>query len=333
MDVQKYLEDLVTKVPNFELSSSDEKTIKFEGIEKYIFNKLNSSQFKASSIPEELTVKIKDKISKSVHANEPIHITIPFGGYKKWQLPTYPNPDWAEVFYLVLLREYLTPIAVAYKHGVLLEFFSDEIFVSRMNNYPQSDLDSYNDQFEEILKWFSRYLPKNFNVKFSKIRDQISQEELMKRFDKDIEKLEANWEKVTEEERVFRLKKTERNYKDDLSKYSKEERDKILLESTLVHDAFIFGDWDKDVPWAFGEKMIALGNRYTGKWGIHVKSSRASTVQFWIGTAVLKEHKGLFIPSTLTYKQYLEAKLRLQELKVKVFPREFENLRKIYILK
>jgi len=333
MNTNKYLTNLLTDIPDYKISDEEKKSIAFEGIEKYIFNKLNSSNYKATSMPEVLEKRVKEKILKSVEQKKPIHITVPFGGYKKWQLPTYPYPDWSEVFYMILLRDYLSPISGIYEHGVLLEFFSDEIFVSRMNNIPQRDLDEYNDQFSKIVEWFSNYLPKNFEIKSSKIREFISQEEILKRFDKDIEKLKKKWASLPKKEREFRLNKSERNYKGDLSKLPKEEKNRILLESTLVHDAFIFGDWDKDTPWAFDELMIAIGNRYTGSWGIHIKSTKSSTNQFWVGIGVLKEKNGDFIPSSLTYNQYIELQPKLKEERVDLFPKEFKNLRSAFVIK
>ena len=332
-NTQKYLEEYVKTIPQYVLSDSEKKTIQFQGIENYIYNKLSSSKFKGSALPEKLQLAVKEKIGKSAKQGKPIHMTIPFGGYKKWQLPTYPNADWSEVFNIVLLREYLAPIAAEYKHGLILQYVSDEVFVARMNNYPQKDIDSYNDQLKSIIDWFQDYLPKNFQLKYSKIRDNISQKEILKRFDKDIVKLKKKWTKLPQKERDFRLNKSERNYKGDLSKLPKKEKDQILLDSTMVHDAFIFGDWDDDVSWAFDEMMIAIGFRYTGSWGIHLKSTRSSTNQFWIGMGALKDTKKGFVPTSLTYEQYLKVKSKLGSEKVSVFPDSFENLQKIMVFK
>lgn len=307
MDANTYLQKLVTTIPNYKLSDEEQKIIKLEGIEKYIYRKVTSTKFRASALPQVLDEKIKRIISESVRDSKPIHFSVPFGGYKKWQLPTYPLPDWAEVFNLVLMRDYLSPIAAAYKPGVILEYFSDEIFVARMNNYPQEDLDKYNEAFTELVHNFQQYCPANMQLKSSKIRDQISQEELMKRFDKEIAKLRSQWDKLPKEEREYRLKKSERNYKADLSKLPKKEKLAKLLESTLVHDAFIFGDeWEEGVPWAFAPHMIPIGFRYTRTWGIHLRSSRSSTVQFWIGIGVLKKKGDEFVPGILTYGQCLD---------------------------
>jgi hypothetical protein len=281
-------------------------------------------------VPEDLELKIKEKIKKSVQANEPIHLTVPFGGYKKWQLPTYPGIDWAEVFNVVFLREFAAPLAAGYNNGLVLEYFSDEIFVARMNNYPQQDLDVYNGEFSQLIAWFGEYVPENMQLTSSKIRDDITSEELHKRFDKNIQELREKWDEVPKEQQQIRLKKSERNYKGDLSKLSPEEKQKVLWESTLVHDAFIFGDWDHDTPWAFDEKMIALGFRYTGSWGIHIRSSRSSTVQFWIGMGALQQKGVEYIPTILTYQQYLAKRDLLGEQTVELFDQSFSNLSKIY---
>lgn len=331
MEIKEYLQNLIE---NFEYSLSDEeqKSIKFEGIEKFIFNKLNSSKFKAGSIPEELATKIHSIIKSSVASSKPIHLTVPFGGFKKWQLPSYPHIDWAEVFNAIHLRSYILPIATAYKPGVVIEYFSDEIFVSRMNNYPQADLDIYNDEMTKLLKYLNSYMPDNARFKFSKIRDQISQEQLMERFDKIIAELKQEWPKLPAEEQKYRIEKARRNYRIDekFEKLTKEEQEQAIWESTLVHDAFIFGDWEQGVPWAFGEDMIPIGFMYTKKWGIHLKSSRSSTVQFWVGVGALEQRDSEFIPTILTYQQLLAAKL--EEQKVAIFDKDFPTLRKISLV-
>lgn len=331
LNIETILKNLI-KYPAVKLSPEDQKKIALNDWEGFIYGRLTTSKYRSSSIPDELNSQIKEKIRNSISQNKPIHITVPFGGFKKWQLPTFPDIDWSEIFNLILLREYLSPIAAYYKPGVILEYFSDEIFASRMNNISQEDLDLYNDHFTQIIEFFNQFQPDNFKIKFSKIRDQISQEELFKRFEKTIVELKQNWQNIPQDEREKRLVKSERNYKMDFSKITKEEKDKILLESTLIHDAFIFGDWDSDVPWAFDDHMIAIGFRYTNKWGISIRSSRSSTVQFWVGIGVLKQKGNEFIPGILTYQQYLDNKSKLQSYDINIFDKKFKNLQSICIL-
>ncbi len=307
MNITSTLNKLISTVPDYQLTKKDRKQVKFEGMDEYIFHKIKSSRYTGSAIPPELAEKVRDIIRDTVNNNKPIHISIPFGGYKKPQFSSAPHLDWAEVFNTIQLREYLTPIATAYPPGVVIEYFSDEIFVSRMNNIPQSDLDLYNGEFASLIKFMNKFTTKNMIFRFSKIRDQITFEELHRRFDREMVKLRKDWNSLTEVEKSFRLRKAERNYNQDLSSVSKQERHELLLNSTLVHDAFIFGDWDHGVSWAFADDMIPVGFRYTGTWGVHIKSSRSSTVQFWVGKGGMRIHDDCPISTILTYKQYVKS--------------------------
>jgi len=332
MNPDTFIRNLITKPNEYILSEGEEKTIQFEGVEKYIYNKLTSSKYRASSLPISLNDTIKQTIHQSVLHGRPIHISIPFGGYKKHQLPTYPNPDWSEVFNIIYLRDYLLPIANAYPNGVVLEYFSDEVFVSRMNNIPQKDLDSYSNQFQMIVAWINQYTNANLQIKFSRIRDQIGQVEILQRFDKEIERLKQEWDTLSKEEQSKRIHKSERNYCADLTGLPENERFNILWESTLVHDAFIFGEWRDGVPWAFDDYMIPVGFRYTGDWGIHLKSSPRSTVQFWVGIGILHRQDDLLLPTILTHKQYLDELDSLNNVATSLFPAELTNLQIIPIL-
>ena len=73
--------------------------------------------------------------------------------------------------------------------------------VSRMNNYPQDDLDLYNDHFVKLIEWIAAYLPKNFIIKYSKIRDVISYEDYWKKTEEYIEKHRSKWDELPEKER------------------------------------------------------------------------------------------------------------------------------------
>jgi hypothetical protein len=175
--IQSYLTSLIQTKPSESLSEEDTQYIETEGIEKYIYNRLIHKRFKHSTPPTDLQENLQKKIHESVSLIRPLHICVTFGGYKKWQLPTYPNPDWSEVFNILQLREYLAPIAAAYQPGVCLEYYSDEIIVPRLDQYPQEDVDSYTHQFQRLIAWFQDYLPTRFTLKFSKVGDSIPHDE------------------------------------------------------------------------------------------------------------------------------------------------------------
>ena len=90
MDIQNFVENYIKKVPQYEVSTEDKKKIQFQGIESLIYEKLSSAKFRSAKIPPELQQKVQEKIHLCVTNNLPIHITVPFGGYKKWQFKTAP---------------------------------------------------------------------------------------------------------------------------------------------------------------------------------------------------------------------------------------------------
>ena len=163
--IQNTLEKLIA-IPHDERSYHDQNIRKECGPKELIYQKLTTKKFRSHSLPYELEEEVKKKINTTVENNQPIHITVPFGGYKLWRLPTSPNPDWSEVFNILQLRNYLISITKFYKPGVILEYFSDEIMVARMNNIPQNDLDNYTNNVQKIIDVIRKTLPKNFILKF-----------------------------------------------------------------------------------------------------------------------------------------------------------------------
>lgn len=316
MNSEEFIHKKVFSFSQHKLTKEEEKMIQLNGVEKYIYSKIASTKYRSKKVPKKLAGFIRSIIKLAIEKGEQITISVPFGGYKKWQYPSAPNVDWAEVFNIRYLIEYLSPISAVYKPGVVLHYFSDEIFISRMNDISQTDIDTYNNEFANLCNHFNELTPKKLQVKFSKIRDFISQKELMKRLDKAIEKLELEWHTLAEEVKKARLAKSERNFKCDLSKQTQKEKYEILKQSTLVHDAFIFGDWDEGVHWAFESNMIPIGFRYTGEWGIQLRSSRGSAVQFWVGYGVLEKRDGKFIPRIYSYKKFKQVEKQLCNVKV-----------------
>lgn len=326
----KYLNDQLSTFPQPELTLKEKRLMNDGHVGEYILRKLMTQRFRTKAISCILMDEIVRKVTKSVKNGKPIYLTVPFGGYKLWKYPTFPNLDWAEVFNIIQLRNYLAPIVAVYRPGVVLEYWSDEIMVSRTNNYPQTDLDRYNGQFSDLIAWWRGYLPENFQVRYSKIRDQISYDEYWRRMKADLKKVEGDWENLSEEIKNVRMKKSERNYHGNLNEKNKEV---LLKDGALCHDAFIFGDWKKDIPWAFDDHMIALGFRYTGDWGIPVKSSQSSVCQFWVGIGVLKKREDRYVKSILTHSQWEKVCDQVKYCDVGLFPTEFKSLQKIPVLK
>ncbi|MCC7304056.1 hypothetical protein IT418_01415 [bacterium] len=334
-NITNYIKTFIENTDNISvLTGEEQKQIQFEGVVSYILKKINSSKYKQSKFPQVVSEKVEKIVVDAVKNHRPIYFSIPFGGFKKWQLPHYPNIGWEEIFNIIQLRNFAVEIAKGYEPGVVIHYFSDEIFIARMNNMSQKDLDTYNNQFNLAVAYIQQFAPSNVMLRYSKIRDELSQQEILKRFDKGIVELKKSWKTTPKDLQEMKLNKTARNYKiDEKNKYSKVDLKNIYFESTLVHDAFTDTEWEQGTMWAFQPYMIPVGFRYTKTWGINLKSSPTSTVQFWVGYGILEAKDEKFSPKTLTFNQYEAIKNRLIFEKCEAISLAIPSLSKIPVLR
>ena len=317
MNTNNYLYELISDKSDYVLTEEDKKTIQFEGIQKYIYNKLNSNKFKATKTSEDYDKNVKEKIDYCVNQDIPIHIDLSTGATKNPNAPTAPGIDWAEVFNIAFIREYLKPIAVAYKNGVVLEYFSVSVFEEKVNHIPQKDVDLYDKQFTELINFYQNILPANFKLKFSRLSDRGPKEKIYSLMDEKITRLRNDWKNLEEKVKKEKLFRAERNIQ---FKGDEKNRDEIILTSALSHDAFSSECWAEAASPIWNElDDISLGHRYTAGWAIHVRSGPGSTVNYWSGTGVLFKKGDKYIPNILSPKQYKELENELNRKDVSVF--------------
>lgn len=327
--LNKFLDNYIKNKEEHKLTSDEEKVLKFEGVEKFIFNKLNSTKYRAGSTTKDYLAKIKDKVHLSISHNLPIHLSLPFGATKNPYLHTAPGIDWAEALNIPYLRGYLAPIAKAYKYGVTLEYISVAVFEEHVNRISQKDVDFYDNEFTNLIKFYQDYLPKNFQLKYSRVGDFISQNEINKQIDIKKEELRKNWAKQPKEVIERKLFRAKRN-----CVWSSNDKnvESIILEAALGHDAFCSECWTTDVaPWD-KKDMITLGHNYTSGWAIHVRSTTGSSVNYWSGTGVVEQRGEIFIPTVLSPNQYKEVENNIKEVKTDIFGDWFKNLKSVPVL-
>lgn len=329
MNEIKFLEKLINTKHDYELSSDDKKTIQFEGVGKFIFKKLNSTKFRAQSTTQDYLQKIEDKITLCINHNLPIHISLPFGATKNPYIDTAPNIDWAEVFNISYLIDYLTPIAKAYKHGIVLEYISVAVFEEFVNRIPQKDVDKYDAEFTKLVEYFQKCLPDNFKLIYTKVSDTLSQKEINRLISIKKDELRKTWlkqDKSVVERKLFRAKRNCLITKKDLNVES------LILEAALGHDAFCSECWTTDLsPWD-KKYMITLGHNYTSGWAIHVRSSEGSSVNFWSGVGVLVEHGDKFVTTVLSPNQFKNSQKQIANLKINLFDDVLPNLSSVPVL-
>lgn len=331
-NAKNYLEALIKTIPTYTITDEDKKKLRFQGISQLIYDKLTTNKFRTAPISEKIHARIMESCTASVTQNQPIHITIPFGGYKLPSLPSAPHIDWSEVFTCLIIRDYVSAISKIYDPGVIVEFYSDEIIVNRMNAIKQIDLDTYNQELNKLLGKFKLFLPRNVIYKLSSIRDHISQDALFDRFSQKHNVIIEWWGKQSEQEKKIHLEKAERNYFGNLKNLTKKEKADILLTSVFIHEALVRSHWDSDIVWAFGKGRIPVGFRYANGWGIQIKSSVSSAIQFWVGTGILQEKGVLFLPDIIGVQKFQKIKEHLRKVPIDIFTSEFPFLSTFQLL-
>lgn len=177
MDVHTYIEDRLTKSAEYALTKQDQKIIDAQGIEEFIVRKLLSKKFRKFALPEGVESMIREQVQYCVSSNKPIQLSLSYGGFKLWKLPTAPEVDWSEFFYIAYHLKYMAPIAAAYEPGIALDFSSGDIAVTSVNNVPRVDVDQYYDSLSTLLATFEPHLPSNISLSASRLRGLFESEE------------------------------------------------------------------------------------------------------------------------------------------------------------
>lgn len=76
---------------------------------------------------------------EAVNEKRPLEFTIPFGAYKGWKLPTHSEADWTEVFNIRHIIDYLSPVVMIYKRGVIVYYTFQDNIMYEISNLPKED--------------------------------------------------------------------------------------------------------------------------------------------------------------------------------------------------
>ena len=305
MTTQEHLEDRLKNIAKQALTAEDKKIIQFEGIETYIYRKLTSTKFRKTSVDIDSEKKVKEAIHINVEKNEPIKFTYPFGAYKIWRVPTYPQVDWAEFFTISYVCRYVSSILEAYKPGAEIVFSSDDVVIELIDNYPRKDLDAYVSSFKELLEVFRNYLPDNLKVKLKQVVSDVYTPE---EYSFELEKLFSEMKKTgLSEERKEKLRKVgfefnfQRNGKIDLTSDAKYE--KVLDDLMIYSEAYL--KLEKRKAFVRGEDKIVLFSQKISN-ALDIGSTNVSKAKFWVGIGVLEHSDGKFFDRIMSPKQWEE---------------------------
>ncbi|MEI8068112.1 MAG: hypothetical protein WCG91_04185 [Candidatus Shapirobacteria bacterium] len=313
IEINQYLKNLLDNFNPYIISVEDKKIID-RGLKNFITQKIFAKKFRKRKLDAMNVLDIENKIGLSIKRKESIHFIIFFGGYKHFWNQSAPESDWAEIFTLNFLSEWVAPVLASYEPGVVIEFVSEDWILERMDNYKAEDLEKYCQSFSLLIENFNKHLPKNFKFKLTRLGDKFNKDKMLEAVEEKLPEGYQRWKNLSEEDKEIELKRSSR------SVILKADEDvNRVIESRIVELAYYDVESQKEfsgdyftvdnyiyISFSFGLSQDNIDNWLT------LGSTYASNVDFWVGRGVLEENNNNFVNRIVSREQYLKIKDCLQ---------------------
>lgn len=318
--VNKYVNEYLLNFNNIQTNELEGNTLK-----ESILNRLFSRKWSRKAQYEEAKQYTEEKVDNILNNNLNFLFCFCFGGYKHFWTPTYPEPDWAEIFTIKYLIEYILPIAQTQDKNVNLEFESEEVALTYMNNTPQEGMDKYNEAFKKIINYVNDKTNYPIDLSVVLARDFYDKNELLNKMYNYLPEVQERFNNLDSEEKEIRLKRAETNImwdgKEDLTNISEEERNKFIYHSRTLNEAFLDIDYElRGKEYFEKENLIPLlgsfGLGAGGELWLHLASNKSSLVDFWAGMGILEIRDDKIIEKTISKKQFDQIKDELKKVKL-----------------
>lgn len=317
-DLKDHIKNRHTNFETPALTPEEEKRLQFEGMEEVVYRRMTSTKFRKKTVGEHEEA-IRKAIHASVSEDKPIKITHSFGAYKIWRVPSFPYPDWAEFMSLAWFFKYGSFICGAYPPGVKYQFLSQAACISRIDNYPQEDLDAYEEKFLEVFESFKEYLPKNLKISFTRlVPDLYTRDEF-----------EADWEKTNDElkKEPYSKEKMEDSIKllefntnpkgvEDLTKLSDEELRKRYEELAYYSESILLTPKNEQFEIAEDKILVFEIPLDEVPNSIAIGSTAVSRTLHWAGCGVFEHDGERYHDRVVSPTQYDKVKGDLREVEV-----------------
>lgn len=286
-----------------------------------IVGKILSKKFRKYAVGDEFRQHLLKLVHEAVENKKPINMVWVFGGYKLWRIPTSPNVDWAELFSMIYFARYAKSIAEVYKPGVVFDFYSDDVIVSRMDNIPQKDIDAYQESFCSLLEFVKPYLPKGVEFVYNRVADQYAEGEFDKELEQNITKLRNDLPGGLPAMDEVRRALVELNVKLTPGQDQDPQwREKVLL----IHDAYALAS--KRRPYYRNENKVMVVNTPL-KGAVAIGTTKSSVAKFWCGMGVLEKRGDNYVEKILSPKQLEVVNIEYNVTKIKgLMGKNFEKL-------
>lgn len=339
-DPVAFIQELFAPVPPYIPTPDEVRKIAADPA-AFITDKIERKKFRRKQIAQGTRDKIRDKVLMSIRDNRPLHFTIPFGGYKHFWNPSHPEPDWAELFHFRYLTEYVQPILMAYAPGVILEYISEDLILTRMNNYPADSLTRYADTFRSLIAWYRTIAPHNLDIRFFRVGERYDANGIIGKVEQLLPERRTAFAALPEDAKERELHRSRRAIcwkgERDLSEMPEEAKLERTIESRLIELAYYetesLPEYLGDYLWADNHICVcfSFGLSHDNVFeDLTLGSAAGSIVDFWIGRGILERHDTAYVPRIYSRSQY-EAAAILETVSIPQPPVPFRNFRTIEI--
>lgn len=290
-----------------------------------IYTLLLSKKFRKYSVNPEYLEHISSAIKTSVSNNEPIKLTLVFGGYKLWRLEESPEVDWAELFSLIYYTKWLKPIAAVYKPGVWFDFYSDDVILEIMDNVPKRDTEKYIESFKQLLEFIKPYIPANLKFTLNRVGEQYATYD---DFNQDLEQSIAKIKNALGNKLPTLTPDQSATVELNVKLNPHQEDDLQWKERVfLTHEGY--ANISKRRPYYRTSDKIMIITRPI-KDSIAVGTTKKSVIKFWIGAGVLEKLNDNYIENIFSPNQLASNKTSKADIFIKGL--EGKNFKQIRIL-
>lgn len=333
IEIDEFIKALLTRSHHWRPDSSLQFHTTSE-LHKFISHRLLSRQFRKSGLTKSLADRIHDKVSRSLNAEKPIQIVLPFGGYKNALAQPNTLVNWAEFFNIAMMCEYVAPILGNYSPGVIIDYNSGELAMGWLDNIPEAEIARYQQSFRHLLALFRAHFPSNLSINYTQDREFYEDDTgFLEKIETLAKSLKPTWfAQLPVLERENHLSKAKRNYRwkgrCDYSHLEPSQRLDILIKSVCLHEAYIRIDDQLRYEYLQGGAKIPISTRKGYEGWLHLGSCRSSIVQFWVGVGVLQKDQEKFVPRILSKAQLDRTNVELTQSEIILM----ENFRNIPII-
>lgn len=336
---ENYIIETLNSFKNFELSEDQKKQLMFKQSSLLMTNRLLSRKYVRNIVPDDYKKDLTHKVSSAINEDKPLKFLILYGGYKHFWVDSHPYIDWAEVYNLFHLIDYLLPLTKAHKQGVVLEYISEDEAVTINNNYPQDKVDAYIQSRIQLNEFLAKYLPENFKLTTKKMHDMYDTSLLWNRVNEALKEGEKEFDQRPKDEQEKLINRAYFNImwkgKEDWSNLSEKEKMDKAKWSILINQLYLNFDFDyrgdyyaENIPLATAYGLSPNDN--PDGW-ITLGTTKASQVDFWIGKGVAEYRNGKFIPKILTKNQFEKESQFIKRIDTNIVPLSSLNVASILV--